>query len=153
MNNGHMRTPCGQTVRHDWKHYLPGTSLAGGKNLVAIIIDWCVKSQHFYLLSQLICSLQIKVLHNECKLVRKLVGFFRQTADLLLFQIWPPWTDPRTRPPSRIELSHEEHRHFVWTSDLATTNHPHPHFFRRSLQRLQLLPKGYHFASIEIWSS
>ena len=31
IGNGHMGTPCAQTDTHLWKHYLPATSLAGGK--------------------------------------------------------------------------------------------------------------------------
>ena len=32
MGNGHMVTFCEQTDRHEWKHYLPATFLAGSKN-------------------------------------------------------------------------------------------------------------------------
>ena len=31
MGNGHMGPPPEQNDRHPWKHYLPTTSLAGGK--------------------------------------------------------------------------------------------------------------------------
>ena len=31
MGNGHMGPPCGRTDTHDWKHYIPATSLTGGK--------------------------------------------------------------------------------------------------------------------------
>ena len=38
MGNGHMGhpPPCGQTGTHQWKHYLPTTSLAGGNNFKKI---------------------------------------------------------------------------------------------------------------------
>ena len=37
--------PCKQTDTHDWKHYLPGTTYAGGKNVKKcnVIKDWCLK--------------------------------------------------------------------------------------------------------------
>ena len=40
IGNGHMGTPSWWTNiltdTHDWKHYLPATSLAGGKNEVRL---------------------------------------------------------------------------------------------------------------------
>ena len=40
MGEGHIQTPCEKTKRHEWKHYLPSTLLAGGNNWQTSLQDW-----------------------------------------------------------------------------------------------------------------
>ena len=40
MGEGHIQTPCEKTKRHEWKHYLSATLLAGGNNWQTSLQGW-----------------------------------------------------------------------------------------------------------------